>query len=1040
MAEELQLSLLGKLHINQNGAPVSGFVSGKAQALLCYLAVTGWSYNRETLAALLWGDLIDTKARANLRMALANLRRLLGPYLNIERDTISFNRNSPYMLDVELFQATLAEAGLHDSKTSGGDVLLQPLRQAVELYRGDFLEGFTVREARAFEEWQTVQRQRLRQQVVQALDRLVLELMKRGEFAAGLEYAGRLLALEPWREEAHRQLMLMLAKSGQRSAALAQYEICCRVLAEELGVEPSAETVALYERLKVTGVPRPHNLPPQTTPFIGRESELVQLAEYLGQPGYRLVTLVGLGGVGKTRLALQAAFGNLDLFRDGVFFVSLVAVTSSEAVIAHIAAALSLSMSGPVEPKVQLLNYLQTRELLLVLDNYEQLLLAAGGAELLVELLQAASGLKLLVTSRERLNLKEEWVLAVRGLEYPDRADERKFMANGLAGAMGDGTVLHAPVGYSAIALLLQHARRAQPDFTLSGTNLADVVRLCRLVQGMPLGLELSATWLPVLTPGEIAAEIERDLDFLVTSMRNVPERHRSMRAVIESSWYLLSEAERQALKRLSVFQGGFQREAALQVAGATLQLLLGLLNKSLLRRDATGRYDMHELIRQFAAEKLEQTPREQNDTEQRHGLYYAGFMARRDELLRSPRQLEVFREIEVDLGNIQAAWERAVDQGQVDLIDQYVWSLWLFFDSKTRSHQGYATFARAAERLEHVTRSCPLLYGRILAVIGCFCVRLTWFQEAKERLSQSLSLLEKLDAPREVALARQNLGLVAWGEGQYAEARWQLEESERLAREGGDEALAASSKSWLGCVAVSEGNYDKAERLFKASLQVLRRTDQSFRLANTLSFLGRTLVFLGQPAQAEIVLRESLEVSRASGDRWGAAFCLGQLGETLTLLGPERRMEAKRLQEESVTIFREIGNLWGLGVGLYFLGQTCSALDEADEAWRHFREALQIASRYQMTPLALGVLVNIAELWCQPGGYGPRPANSGTTLELLALILNHSMAEQQQKEKAALLVSQLQADLPRPLFETAMARGQARTLETVVAQILQHW
>ena len=750
------------------------------------------------------------------------------------------------------------------------------------------------------------------------------------------------------------------------------------------------------------------------------------------------MTLVGLGGVGKSRLALQAAFGNLALFRDGVFFVSLVAVTSSEAVIAHIATAFSLSMSGPVEPKAQLLNYLQARELLLVLDNYEQLLLAAGGAELLVELLQAAPRLKLLVTSRERLNLQEEWILTIRGLEYPDSAGEQKCITNSQTAAVGARLARHSPAGYSAVTLFLQQARRAQPDFKLSETNLADVVRLCQLVQGMPLGLELSATWLPVLTCGEIAAEIERDLDFLVTSTRNVPERHRSMRAVIESTWHLLSEAERQALKRLSIFQEGFQREAALQVAGATLQLLLGLLNKSLLRRDASGRYDMHELIRQFATEKLDETLQEKKEVEWRHSLYYAEFMARRDELMRSPRQLEVFREIETDLGNIQATWGRAVDQGQVDLIDQYAWSLWLFFDSKTRSHEGYAIFARAAECLGQIGQLCPLVYGRILAIIGCFCVRLTWFQEAKDHLSKSLSLLEKLSAPREVGLARQCLGLVAWGEGRYAEACWQLEESERLARAGGDDALAASSKSWLGCVALSEGDYVKAERLFRASLPVLRHVDQSFRLANSLSFLGRALVFLDQPAQAEVVLRESLEVSRAAGDRWGTAFCLGQLGEALTLLGPEQRVEAKRLQQESVTIFREIGNLWGLGVGLYFLGQTCSALDEVDEAWRYFHEALQIASRHQMIPLALGILVNIAELWHRTGEHGAGPASSETTLELLALILNHPMAEQQQKKKAASLLVQLEADLPRPLFKMTVARGQARTLETTVAEILQ--
>jgi predicted ATPase len=454
-------------------------------------------------------------------------------------------------------------------------------------------------------------------------------------------------------------MMLLLAKSGQRSAALAQYETCRRHLAEELGVDPSAETQVLYTRLKAAAVPHPHNLPPQTTPFVGRETELARIANYLETPDCRLLTLVGLGGVGKTRLALQAAAANLALFQDGVFFVSLTAVDSPEALVAHLAGALNFSPGGPLDPKAQLLNYLRSKEVLLALDNFEQLLSVPaggkqGGADWVIEILRAAPRVKVLTTSRERLNLQEEWVLEVGGLEYPQEDwimdSERSSLfqpSNPPVFQSSSLPTLQPSNSYSAIALFIQLARRVQPDFTLSDANQAEVIRLCRLLQGMPLGLELATTWLPVLSCTEIVAEIERDLDFLATSVRNVPDRHRSMRAVFESSWSLLSEPERNVLKRLSVFQGGFRREAALQVAGASLPLLLGLLNKSFVRRDATGRYDMHELIRQYAADKLAQSPLEKEQTKDQHCAYYAEFMRQRDGRLESTQQLETVREIE---------------------------------------------------------------------------------------------------------------------------------------------------------------------------------------------------------------------------------------------------------------------------------------------------------------------------------------------------------------------------------------------------------
>ncbi|MGH2523303.1 MAG: BTAD domain-containing putative transcriptional regulator, partial [Anaerolineales bacterium] len=358
--EVLTLKLFGKPQVSLGGAAVTGFISAKAQALLFYLAVTGRPHTREALAGLLWGEMPEAQAGKNLRNALSNLRTLAGPYLLITRDEVALNRESPYWLDVEVFLTALA-----------GDLskrALETLHNAVELYQGDFLEGFHVAEALALEEWMLGQRSLLKGLMVQALHTLVVKHLEREEYAAGIDYANRLLTLEPWREETHRHLMILLARSRQRSAALAQYEACRQVLAAELGVEPMPETTALYRRLTAAAAPPPHNLPPQPTAFVGREAELAETARYLNNPNAQLLTLVGPGGIGKTRLALQAAArcvepeANVEpRFVDGVFFVPLAADSTLGAggpqasLIAAMADALHFDFQGPVHPQAQLL-------------------------------------------------------------------------------------------------------------------------------------------------------------------------------------------------------------------------------------------------------------------------------------------------------------------------------------------------------------------------------------------------------------------------------------------------------------------------------------------------------------------------------------------------------------------------------------------------------------------------------------------------------------------------------------------------------------
>jgi len=660
MSDVLTLRLLGKPQVSLSGAAVSGFISAKVHALLFFLATTGRPHTREALAGLLWGDMPEAQAGKNLRNALSNLRTLVGPHLLITRDEVAFNRDSPYGLDVEVFLASMADPAGKD---------LEALHKAVELYQGDFLEGFYVVEALAWEEWMLGRRSLLKGAMLQALHMLVVKHLEREEHAAGIEYANRLLALEPWREETHRHLMILLARSRQRSAALAQYETCRRILAEELGVEPMPETTALYERLKAASIPPPHNLPPQPTAFVGRETELAEIARYLNNPQAQVLTLVGPGGIGKTRLALQAAARCVEpetnfeaRFANGVFLVPLADVGMAETsaaqnfLIAAMADALGFSFQGPIHPQAQLLNHLREKRMLLILDNMEPLV---AEARPLVDILQLAPGVKLLVTSRVRLNLREEWLLEVEGLDYPRTTspgtDERELEA------------------YSAVTLFVQQARRLQAGFTLTGADAPAVVRICRLVSGVPLGIELAASWLRVLACAEIAAEIEQGLDFLTSTLQNIPERHRSLRAVFDYSWNLLSPSEQAVFQQLAIFRGGFQRETAAHVVDASLPMLAGLVDKSLLRRTAQGRYEMHDLLRQYAEEKLLTNPVESEGVRDRHCRYYAEFMVRHKPQLKGEDPQVALTTLSAERENVRAAWNWAVEHRKAAELDMFM-------------------------------------------------------------------------------------------------------------------------------------------------------------------------------------------------------------------------------------------------------------------------------------------------------------------------------------------------------------------------------
>lgn len=396
----------------------------------------------------------------------------------------------------------------------------------------------------------------------------------------------------------------------------------------------------------VTSLRRHHNLPVQNTPFLGRDIELAELSQLLADPKVRLISILGPGGMGKSWLALEAAAGQLDNFNHGVYFVQLAPLDAADGIVAVMAEALNFSFHAGESQAAQLQGYIREKQLLLIMDNYEHLL---DGVKVLVDLLRIAPGLKVLATSRSRLNLQEEHRFPLTGIDFPESISVDMMMQS------------------SAVQLFLENARRVQADFALTDENSASIAQICQLVQGMPLGIILAATWLEMLAPAEIVSELSRSLDFLETDLQDLPERQRSFRAVFDYSWRLLSQAEQEVFQQLSIFRGGFTREAAQEVTGASLRSLMGLVNKSFLQRADKERFMVHELLRQFGEDYLSNDSALNQQTRSKHSLFYQQFLTHCEPLLKGKDQQNTLQRIALDYENCRLALLWAAENGEIE-------------------------------------------------------------------------------------------------------------------------------------------------------------------------------------------------------------------------------------------------------------------------------------------------------------------------------------------------------------------------------------
>lgn len=763
------------------------------------------------------------------------------------------------------------------------------------------------------------------------------------------------------------------------------------------------------------------NLPVLPTPLIGRQREVTELSQLLGDAQCRLLTLVGPGGIGKTRLAIETATQIQERFSDGVYFVALAPVNTTRLLVPVIADAVGFAFpgAGSADPKSQLLRYLQAKQMLLLMDNLEQLL-AEPGIEVLTELLAHAPQVKLLATSRETVGVQEEWVFEVQGLPIPTSND----------------AVAGAP--HTSVELFLQRARRAYVRFNATPADYPAIVRICQLVEGMPLGIELAAAWVRTLTCDEIAQEIAHGLDFLQVAARDRPARHHSLRAVFDHSWRLLSAEEQGVLRRLALFRGGFRREAAEAVAGARLTTLAALVTKSFIRRNGASRYELHELIRQFAAEQLAHQAEEARATQARHGQYYLTFFSRAEGRFRSSAQRETIAELTAEMDNFRAAWEWAVAQGEFALIEQTMRLLKWFYDMRGWFQEGREALGRTIAALEMALAHAPtdrinqVALGHLLAAHAWLDYRLAHYAPAQAMLERSLAILRPLHEPRVLIEAITFLGMLMEVTGNYASALALYGEGAELATVIDDRWYTALSQTCLhGLTANTSGTANPAQThaCLQSAVADWRAIGDPRFTAFGLRILSQSAVRLGWYAEARAALEESAAVNSSLGDRWGVASAYRGLGVVAQRLGEHG--PAVAMFRQSLEIFTELGGSWWVARVLAELAQSVFALGHDAEAASAWCASLRIATETHSPPVILEALVGLASLQAKRD-------NLEDALELLLIALQHPASDQETRNQAAARQPAVAAQLTPQQVAAIQMRVQAKSLATVLDEALR--
>ena len=1028
----LHIQLLGEFRLWTDAGPVEGFNSARAQAFLTYLLLHREAPQpRQALAFLLYPDSTEKQARTNLRQLIHLLRQALPAveaFVLADGQSLQWRVGSPFVLDVLEFEAAAHAAGA------------DRLRAAVDLYRGELLPG-------CYDDWVLAEREQLRQRYVEALARLIELLTEARNFRPAIQYAELLLRQDSLREETYRLLMRLHAWRGDPAGVVRVYQMCAAVLQRELGVPVSPETQAAYESLRArkVAVPAPgdaspprryHNLPLQLTRFLGREREVAGLRQILkpepDTAAVRLLTLTGVGGCGKTRLALQVAGGLCRddaprPYPDGVWLVELAPLVEAGQVPLAVAKALNVQEQTGGTLLTALTDQLHAKALLLILDNCEHLVDAC--AQLAESMLHHCPRLQILATSRERLNIPGEQAWPVPALTLP---------------AADQGDALVELQRSEAVQLFVERAAATLPTFHLNSDNAGAVARVCRQLDGIPLAIELAAARVKVLAVQQMAERLDDRFRLLTSGSRTALPRQQTLRGLVDWSYDLLSEPERLLFRRLAVFAGGWTLEAAEAVCGGelasltsvnTLDELARLVDKSLVTQassEPVTRYRYLETIRQYAYEKL-QAAGEIEPMQHRHLAFFRDFVVASESAVLGPAQFAALDRLDAEHDNVRAASDWAARSGYVADGLRMCGALFPYWLIRSRWTEGSACvemlLARQEAPVTTAVRARALgVYATLQGLQGNWAL-------AVKQYTEGVALARGLAGGGERSLCEM---LVFWSylwvyQYSIVTAETLAQEGLRLARALNDGYLAAIALNTLGLVAMRRGDLDLARRVLEEGVAQGRAAGNAWGASIPLGNLTNVLIEHGDYARAQSTMSEAMDVYRRIGDKYDLGIAFSVLGKIAWKQG--KLGEARARRTESLAMKRE------LGVKSHVAGELCDlaviAIAQGDSAaarqWHG--ESLALCQETGDVKLAVN---NLAGLAAAAAGQQelPRSVRLSAAAETLGARHNVEWVDGLEPLLAA-TVAAGQAALAETAFKALWAEGSALTLEQAIEYAL---
>jgi predicted ATPase/DNA-binding SARP family transcriptional activator len=984
----------------------------KAIGLLAYLLIeSDHAHSRESLLGLLWPNLPTAAAQNNLRVTWAHLRKALRtnnsdeqPPLIGDRLTLRFNPLSDHELDVARFR-TLIEACRvhpHPDRYDCAECAAR-LIQALDLVRGDFLDEFSLGNCEQFDEWLLAQREHFRVQVTSALEQLAGFHERAGQLAEAERTIRRLLAYDPLSESAYCQLMRVLARADQRSAALDAYETCRRMLATELGLAPAIETVTLAEQIRALSPavetmtsaeqsrarssfesPATHAaLPPVLTRFFGRQPESARLVDFLSRRTVRLVTLAGPGGVGKTRLAIEVARRLASDFAHDVCFVELAGIADEGAVDDAVAAALHLPTSTGRSSAAAIVDHVRDKTMLLVLDNCEHLVKAC--ARLAHTLCRDAAGLTVLATSIIPLHLAEEHVVRLEPFATPIiHGAERLTVADLLR--------------FDSVQLFTDRAAQSLLHFALTDANAPAVARICQQLDGIPLAIEIAAAQVRALPVEAIAERLDQRFSWHNRRADETMSRQRTLHTLIDWSYGLLSAQNRSVLRRLAVFAGGWTLEAAEAVsapAESCAETLAELVDRSLVVFGADAehrRYNMHETIRQFAQEQLRGSDQEAQALE-RHARYYAELVARAAENRTGQTFPERLRTVMSDHDNLSQAFEWLVshDSEQALALVAQLGTGLMFWELGGFFQEGRRWLQRALERAEALMSTQR---AQALLAAADLSSAISDFDYGLQCARQAQQLFQQLGDQRGEIDARLKYCDLAQLAGERATLAAQIKEALQLAEQISYPAGIAKGKHLLGAIAYFAGEHKSALQYVLASIALWRELANPFELAAALNRLSGPLIEIDDYAAATLALEECRDIYQSLGYRRGVALAIQNLGHNAEVMGDYDR--ARERYREALRIRHDLGLPRGYAY-----------------SFEHLADIAEIEKRYERAVQLLAAADSLR-------------ARIGAPVE---------QTNQTANEDA---LTRLRAQLGDVVFELAWAKGATMTTEQAIALALR--